>query len=97
MSRQDRLKEYANPRHRPQGASRDQKNVDAWADRAAANSKLAPRATDGPIRLPSAMVNIRNTAMAPKVSRGVDARMAGKADSNHVGGGPFMKSIRRQS
>jgi hypothetical protein len=45
MSRQDRVKEYANPQHGPQGAGRDQKNLDAWSDRAEENSQLAPRAS----------------------------------------------------
>jgi hypothetical protein len=38
MSRQDRVKEYANPQLGPHGAGRDQKNLDYWADCAKANS-----------------------------------------------------------
>jgi hypothetical protein len=38
MSRQDRVKEYANPQRGPHGAGRDQKNLDYWADCAKANS-----------------------------------------------------------
>jgi hypothetical protein len=42
MSRQDRVKEYANPQHGPHGAGRDQKNLDYWADCAKANSYNGP-------------------------------------------------------
>jgi hypothetical protein len=97
MSRLERLKEYANPRHGPQGAGRDQKNLDYWSDRAEANSEIAPRASDGPMRLPSTKVNTRDTAMGPKVSRGVDARMKAKADINVAGGSAYLRGIRRNA
>ena len=98
MSRQDRVKEYANPRHGPQGAGRDQKNIDAWSARATANSQIAPRASDGPMKLPSTgKQTVRDTSMAPKAARKIDARSAAKSDLNYAGTGPFMKSIRRNA
>ncbi len=49
MSLEDRLRQYANPRSRAnwQGASRDKANLTRWSERAAENSKIAPRARSG--------------------------------------------------
>jgi hypothetical protein len=100
MSRIERLKQYANPT-RPgnwQGAGRDQANIDRWVERASANSDGdRHRAKDGPIDLPATgrRVETRDTGMAPKVSRKVDAAMkAAKGDVNHVGSG-YLKNVRR--
>ena len=93
MSRQDRLREYADPTRGPRGPGRDQANIDAWSARAKENSKIAPRASDGEMKLPSTKVNQRDTAMrpyAPRTNLGTDA-----TEPNHEGGGPFMRSIRR--
>lgn len=99
MGRLDRLKEYQNPRHGPQGAGRDQANLDYWADCAKKNSQLAPRASDGPMKLPSTKVNTRDTAMGPKVSRNVDALMRGRGDLNHVtdGDSKYLATVRRKA
>jgi hypothetical protein len=92
MSRQDRLREYADPTRGPRGPGRDQANIDEWSARATENSKIAPRASDGEMKLPSTKVNQRDTAMrpyAPRANVGTDA-----TEPNHEGG-PFMRSIRR--
>ncbi len=98
MSRLDRLKEYAKPTRAGnwQGAGRDQANIDRWTDRAADNSKIAPRATDKAMELPATgkRQELRDTSMSPRTSRQIDARMAGKDDPNHFGS-DYMKSIRR--
>ena len=94
VSRADRLKSYARMEG-PAGAGRDIENVRYWQGRAESNSQLAPRALDGPIRLPSTKVNVRDTAMSALVSRKVDARMAAKGDLNMVGNSPFMRGVRR--
>jgi hypothetical protein len=112
MSRLDRLKEYSNPRHGPQGAGRDQKNLDYWADRAKQNSKLAPRATgiDETV-LPHSTgksMGMRDTASAPREARNAnramvdkednpgDRRAAAKADKNTFDA-PYLRGIRRQA
>jgi hypothetical protein len=97
MSRIDRLKEYSNPRHGPQGAGRDQKNLDYWSDCAKANSKLAPRASDGPMDLPSTtnrQMGLRSTKSAPREG---DARTVAKADKNVVGDSPYLSGVRRNA
>jgi hypothetical protein len=99
MSRISRLKEYAKPTSGPQGATHgDIKRIEPWSDRATANSQLAPRASDGPIKLPdTGKVTTRDTASKPFASRNVDQAMAGKGDLNHVGGSDYMKSVRRDA
>jgi hypothetical protein len=74
-------------------------NIDYWADRAATNSKLAPRAKGGEIDLPSTgkRIVLRDTASAPKVSRKVDARMVADKDTNFVGSSSYMKGIKREA
>jgi len=100
MSRMDRLKEYSNPRHGAQGAGRDQKNIDYWADCAKANSQIAPRATDKPMDLPSTtnrQMGLRSTKSAPRTSAEIDARMRGKDDLNNVDESPYLRGVRRQA
>jgi hypothetical protein len=100
MSRMDRLKELSNPLHGPQGAGRDQKNLDYWADCATANSKLAPRASNGPMDLPSTtnrQMGLRGTKSAPRSSAEIDARMRGKDDLNNVGDSRYLRGVRRQA
>ena len=96
MSRIDRLKEYSKPQSGWQGCGRDQANIDRWADRASANSDGDEhRASDGPMKLPSTKINVRDTAMAPRVSRNVERTIkAARADVNHVGSS-YMSGIRR--
>jgi hypothetical protein len=94
----DRLKGYANPQKGPHGAGRDQANIDYWSDRATENSKIAPRASDGPMRLTSTKQDVRDTGMRPYRSRSVDNVMKeAKADLDDVGSGPFMRGIRRNN
>jgi hypothetical protein len=112
MSRMDRLKELSNPLHGPQGAGRDQKNLDYWADCATANSKLAPRATgiDETVMPHSTgkSMDMRSTTTAPREARSADARMvdrednpgdrrkAAKADTNTYDA-PYLRGVRRQA
>lgn len=95
VTRKSRIEAYARMEG-PCGAGRDEKNLDYWTDRAAENSKIAPRASDGPMKLPSTKVNARDTAMKPYVARGGNPRGIAQSDLNHDGSdSPFMKSIRR--
>jgi hypothetical protein len=97
MSRQDRCDEYAKPKGpRPHGGT-DQANLDHWADRAAKNSQVAPRAGDGPMKLPSTKMNTRDTDMKPKVSRSIDARIKATSDTNHDGDTSYLPSVRRNA
>ena len=99
MTRIDRLKEYAKPTCAAnwQGCSRDQGYIDRWSDRATAESKIAPRASGGEVKLPDTgkAMNSRDTAMSPRTPRKVDAAMRGKDDLNMVGSSPFMRDVRR--
>jgi hypothetical protein len=97
MTRLDRLKEYSNPLHGPQGAGRDQANVDYWSARAKENSKVAPRASNGPMKLPSTKVNVRDTSMRPREARNADKRMVAKDDLNVEGSSPYLRGVRRQT
>jgi hypothetical protein len=97
MSRIDRLKEYSKPTKGWQGAGRDQDNIDRWSDRATENSKIAPRASDGEVKLPpTGDVKMRSTKSAPRTTAEIDAHMRGKDDLNHAGS-DYMKSIRRNA
>jgi hypothetical protein len=89
----ERLRDYANEVG-PKGEASSKANLNYWSDRAKANSKITPRSEDSEMKLPSTKTNVRDSAMGPKVSRNVDARMAGKDDLNHAGGS-FMKNVRR--
>ena len=97
MSRIDRLKEYADPMKGPHGAASSKENLDEWSARATANSEIAPRASDKPMKLPNSgkAMATRDTAAKPFASRKVDQAMGGKGDLNHVGSGDYMKNIRR--
>lgn len=99
MSRIDRLKEYSAPMKGPHGAASDEANIDAWSDRATANSKIAPRASDGPMKLLSTgkTMVVRDTGSKPFASRNVDRKMAGKDDPNNVGSSQFMPGVRREA
>jgi hypothetical protein len=100
MSRLERLREYARPTRREnwQGAGRDQANIDRWSDRASDNSKIAPRASGGEVKVPNTgkQTALRDTSMSPRTSRKVDAAMRGEDDLNHVGSS-YMAGIRRQT
>ena len=97
--RQERINGYARAKG-PGGEASDQKNLDYWADRATKNSEVAPRASNGAMKLPSTgkRVDVRDTTMSPKASRNVDARMAAKDDLNHEEeGSSYMRGIRRNA
>ena len=97
--RRERINGYAKAKG-PAGEARDQKNLDYWADRATKNAEIAPRASDGAMKLPSTgkRVDVRDTTMSPKASRKVDSRMAGKDDLNHEEeGSSYMRGIRRNA
>lgn len=97
MSRQDRLKEYATMKG-PAGEASSKKNLDYWADCATQNSQIAPRASDGPMRLPSTgKMNARDTDKVPFRSRSVDARMKATQDMNIAGDTSYLPSIRRDA
>jgi hypothetical protein len=71
-----------------------------WEAEAHRNSKVAPRASNGPMKLPSTgrKMEARDTSMRPRTSRKVDAAMRGRDDLNHVSdGSDYMKSIRREA
>jgi len=97
MSRLERLKEYADPTKGPHGAASAQENLDHWSARATENSKIAPRAKGGEMKLPSTgkAMGTRDTSMRPKASRNADARAAAKADTNIVGDSDYLRGIRR--
>jgi hypothetical protein len=69
-------------------------NVDYWSKRAETNSKLAPRASNGPMRLPDKAPRPNVKALFYK-SEGVAMRSDAKADKNMVGSTPYMRSARR--
>jgi hypothetical protein len=98
MSRISRLREYSNPTKGQPGAGRDQKNLDYWAGRATENSKLAPRASKGEMKLPDTgkSMESRSTKSAPRTNAEIDKRMAGKDDLNHAGDSAYLAGIRRQ-
>jgi hypothetical protein len=90
-----RLKEYSDPLHGPHGAASWKPNFDFWIDRASDNSKIAPRASDGPMveHDTGKKMAVRDSAMQPKTSRKVDALMAGKGDLNYSG--TYLPKVRR--
>jgi hypothetical protein len=91
----DRCEEYAGKPKGLQGAGRSEANLKGWSERATENSEIAPRASDGPMKLPSTTVTVRDSSMKPKVARKVNTAMAGRDDLNHVGTGGYLKNIRR--
>jgi hypothetical protein len=101
MSRLDRLREYEKPLRKEnwQGAGRDQANIDRWSDRATDNSKIAPRASGGEVKLPDTgkQTALRDTGMSPRAARSADKRMAAKDDQNFVGDSSYMAGVRRNA
>ncbi len=100
MSRVERVKEYANPRRRENwNGESTAANISRWADRASANSKIAPRAKGGEMRLPDTdKMDLHSTSDAPRRDKDVDKRAMAKADKNHlVDASPFMKDVRRNA
>lgn len=99
MSRIQRLREYANPLHGPQGQSRDKDNLNYWSRRATENSDGdAHRGNPGPeVELPATgkRQESRPTEMGPRVPRRINSVMVdAKSDLNHEGSG-YLKDIRR--
>ncbi|MGM4870665.1 hypothetical protein AB7645_05490 [Bradyrhizobium sp. 956_D2_N1_5] len=100
MGRLERLKEYANPRRRENwdGETCDKANLDRWSERAAENSKLAPRARGGAMKLADTdKMDLHSTSDAPRRDKDADKRAVAKADTNTDGGSSFMRSVRRQA
>ena len=93
---EQRLKEYADPLHGPHGSASWEPNIRYWQDRATENSKIAPRAKSGEMKLPSTKVRTRDTSMRPKEQRKVDALLVAKDDHNNVGSS-FMPGVRRKA
>jgi hypothetical protein len=97
--RLERLKGYSDPVNggdAPHGAASNKSNIDDWIDRATRYSDGADhRAKDGPMKLPSTKMTVRDTAMRPKASRKVDnAMVEGRSDPNHYGSS-YLRGIRR--
>jgi hypothetical protein len=93
---EDRLKQYDRPA-KWNGESTE-KNIDKWSERASANSKIAPRAKDGEIDLPSTKVRTRDTAQKPFVKRSAEAMIkAAREDTNNVDSGNYCRGIRREA
>lgn len=88
VMREDRLKHVLDG---PSGASRDPANLKYWSDRAEANSKIAPRARSGEMRLPD---TDSGSGVPWKNSHKGDMRATAKADKNDVGAS-FMPGTRR--
>jgi hypothetical protein len=100
MSRVERCKEYANPRRRENwDGESTAANISRWSERAADNSKIAPRAKGGEIKLPDTGGDaaLHDTAAKPRRARETDARMVAKDDLNTDGGSSFMRGIRRNA
>jgi hypothetical protein len=104
MSRLERLKEYANPRSRENwcGESSDPAYLKRWSDRAEANSKVAPRARGGKMKLPDNAGEVSLHDTASKITAGAESgvgrlQKAAKADTNTDGGSSYMRGIRRNA
>jgi hypothetical protein len=99
MGRRERLKEYANPvaKRNWVGESCDKANLDRWSERATENSKRAPRARGGEIKLPDTDVSLHDTAAKPRRDKDVDKRAVARADTNTDDGSSFMRGIRRNA
>lgn len=100
MSRLDRCKEYANPRRRENwDGESTAANISRWSDRAAENSKVAPRAKGGEIKLPDTGGDaaLHDTVAKPRGDREIDARIVAKDDFNHAGDSSYMRGIRRNA
>jgi hypothetical protein len=84
MTRQSRIRDYATPSSKVWWDGRSNKEaIDRFAERARENSKLAPRALSGEVRLPeTGNLNLHNTEKRP-TGDGNDARARAKADLNH--------------
>ena len=101
--RAKRLKGYANPSRRENwdGESCDKANLDRWSARAAENSKVAPRARGGAMKLPDTGKMSRHDT-ASKMTAGAESgegriQKAAKADTNHAGDSSYLRGIRRNA
>jgi hypothetical protein len=100
MSRIDRLREYARPASPKNwcGASRDEKYIDRWSERAHQESDgYKHRASDGPMELPdTGKMKLRETSMRPLVRDADRVERDARADLNHVGS-LYMRYVRRNA
>jgi hypothetical protein len=96
MSHQKRLDDLEKHRGFQLGPGRDEANIRFWQNLASENSQIAPRASDGPMKLPSTKQTVRDTAMRPFESRKIDRLMKGEEPSDkNDAGSSYMKGIRR--
>ena len=94
MSRMKRLQEYADPSHSEWRGQSTQPNIDRWSKRSTSESKLAPRAKSGDVKLPST----GEMSMHSTHGRAGDARAEAKADRNHVDKlTEYMRGVKRES
>jgi hypothetical protein len=96
MSWIDRTKEYSAKPKGLQGEGRSEKNLEGWSKLASENSEIAPRASDGPMELPSTTVAVRDSSMKPREPRKINAAMRGDGDLNHRGTGSYMPNVPRK-
>jgi hypothetical protein len=82
----------------PDGRASKQENLDYWSNRAEKNSNNAHRASDGPIELPNTggSVSLHDTAARRGGDDSDSIFKKAKADLNHDGDSPFMRSVRRK-
>jgi hypothetical protein len=95
-----RLKQYSRPTDKSwwHGEHYDPANIERWQARATENSKIAPRARDGEIELPSTNVRTRDTSMRPLVKRSAEAIIKqARSDLDHVGEDDYIPRVRRTS
>jgi hypothetical protein len=83
MSRQKRIEEYSKPASDVWWDGRsNEPAIERWQGRASENSKLAPRAKSGEVRLPTTgEMSLHSTHVRP--GDGNDARAQAKRDLNH--------------
>jgi hypothetical protein len=92
--RQERIDLLTKP-PKVSGEGRNMATVNYWQGHATENSKIAPHASDGPMRLPDTGVKTRPTTMRPIHSTKVDALMRGNDELNHKRGVGSMPGVRR--
>jgi hypothetical protein len=74
--------------------------LDRFSQRAAENSKLAPRASNGEMKLHDTGKAVASPSMktgpqtGPRTTAAIDRRYAGKDDPNHVGDA-YFPGVRR--
>jgi hypothetical protein len=95
MSREERLKQYADPSHSQWRGQSTQENINRWSERAHKETDgHKHRAKSGDVSLPS--LGSRDAPGLHSTHR--DARLEAKQDKNHVDKlSMYMKGIKRES